>query len=200
MPTLNRSRVLFVDDDEDACEILSLLMRSCGIDATCVQSAVEARALIREQRFDLFVLDGWLPGIDGFELCRQIREFDSDTPVLFYSGAAYDTDKQMGLAAGANAYITKPDVDGLIKTIADLTRQTRPRQVDPRVVVKYLPPVEVRFADGFFSRDNCERLSSGVKSFRAAQRVKTLISVRALSPPEEHQLLGKEQRSNYENK
>ena len=121
MPTLNRSRVLFVDDDEDACEMLSLLMRSCGIDATCVQSAVEARALIREQRFDLFVLDGWLPGIDGFELCRQIREFDSDTPILFYSGAAYDTDKQMGLAAGANAYITKPDVDGLIKTIADLT-------------------------------------------------------------------------------
>ena len=120
MPTLNSSRVLFVDDDEDAREILRLLMRSCGIDATCAGSAVEAWPLIRGQYFDLFVLDGWLPGIDGFEFCRQIREFDSDTPILFYTGAAYDADKQKGMAAGANAYVTKPDVDGLITTILDL--------------------------------------------------------------------------------
>lgn len=121
MPTLNRPRVLFVDDDEDACEILSLLMRSYGIDATCVESAVEAWPLIRSQGFDLYVLDGWLPGIDGFEFCRQLREFDSDTPILFYTGAAYDADRQKGMAAGANAYVTKPDVDCLIKTILDLT-------------------------------------------------------------------------------
>ena len=120
MPTLNRCRVLFVDDDEDACEILRLLMSSCGIDATCAQSPAEAWPLIRAQSFDLFVLDGWLPGIDGFELCRQIREFDSDTPIIFYSGAAYDADIQKGIAAGANAYVTKPDVDALIKAIADV--------------------------------------------------------------------------------
>ena len=103
MPTLNGPRVLFVDDDEDACEILRLLMSSCGVDATCALSAVEAWPLIRGQFFDLYVLDGWLPGIDGFEFCRQIRESDSDTPILFYSGAAYDKDKQKGIAAGANA-------------------------------------------------------------------------------------------------
>jgi CheY-like chemotaxis protein len=199
MPTLKRSRLLFVDDDEEACEMLSLLMCLCGIDATCAKSAVEARALIREQCFDLFVLDGWLPGMDGFELCRQIREVDSDTPILFYSGAAYDTDKQKGIAAGANAYIAKPDVEGLLKTIAELTAQARAR-VDSRVAIKYLPPVEVQFADGFFSGENGERPGSGLKSFRAAQRVSTVISLRALSPPEEHHLLDKKQRSNYENK
>lgn len=120
MPTLNRCRVLFVDDDEDACEILRLLMSSCGIDATCAQSPAEAWPLIRGQGFDLFVLDGWLPGIDGFEFCRQIREFDSDTPVIFYSGAAYDADIRRGIAAGANAYVTKPDIDALITAIADV--------------------------------------------------------------------------------
>ncbi len=120
MPTLNRCRVLFVDDDEDACEILRLLMSSCGIDATCAQSPAEAWPLIRGQDFDLFVLDGWLPGIDGFEFCRQIREVDSDTPVIFYSGAAYDADIRRGIAAGANAYVTKPDIDALIKAIADV--------------------------------------------------------------------------------
>jgi CheY-like chemotaxis protein len=142
MPTLKRTRVLFVDDDEDACEILSLLMRSCGIDATCAQSAVEAWPLIRGQCFDLFVLDGWLPGIDGFEFCRQIREVDSDTPILFYTGAAYDADREKGMAAGANAYVTKPDVDGLIKTIADLVAKAKVHDVDSQRVVERRPAVE----------------------------------------------------------
>lgn len=141
MPTLNRSRVLFVDDDEDACEILSLLMNSYGINASCAHSAVEAWPLIRSQGFDLFVLDGWLPGIDGFEFCRQIRAFDSDTPILFYSGAAYDADRQNGIAAGANGYITKPDVDGLVKAISDLLTKAKVSDISaPRVGRRLQPP------------------------------------------------------------
>jgi CheY-like chemotaxis protein len=170
MPTLNSTRVLFVDDDEDACEILKLLMSSCGIDATCARSAVEAWPLIRGQCFDLFVLDGWLPGIDGFEFCRQIREFDSNTPILFYSGAAYDTDKQKGIAAGANAYVTKPDVDGLIKAIADVVTKAKARGVDSPVIINQLPAVEKWFAGGFPSGQNGERLRSSVERFCGAQR------------------------------
>jgi CheY-like chemotaxis protein len=181
MPTLNRSRVLFVDDDEDACEILKLLMRSCGVDATCAQSAVEAWPLIRGQSFDLFVLDGWLPGIDGFEFCRQIREFDSDTPILFYSGAAYDADKQKGIAAGANAYVTKPDVDALIKTIVDLTARAKATAVDSRGVVKPPPAVEHWFAAGFPSGQNGERLRSSVERFCGAQRANTMAKLKRSS-------------------
>jgi two-component system response regulator CssR len=125
MPTLSKSRVLCVDDDLDACEILGLLLNSCGIDSTCAQSAADAWPLIKQQCFDLYLLDGWLPGIDGFEFCRQIREFDSKTPILFYSGAAYDADKQKGIEAGANAYVAKPDVDGLIETIVDLIAKAK---------------------------------------------------------------------------
>ena len=174
MPTLNSSRVLFVDDDEDACEILRLLMRSCGIDATCAGSAVEAWPLIKAECFDLFVLDGWLPGIDGFEFCRQIREFDSDTPILFYSAAAYDADKQKGIEAGANAYVTKPDVDGLIKTIADLIARAETREVNSRCVVEQLPAVEKWFAAGFPSSQNGERLRSSVERFGGRQIANTL--------------------------
>ena len=174
MPTFNSSRVLFVDDDEDACEILRLLMRSCGIDATCAGSAVEAWPLIRRQSFDLFVLDGWLPGIDGFEFCRQIREFDSDTPILFYSGAAYDVDKQRGIAAGANAYVTKPDVEGLIKAIANLIEKAKARDVDSPAVIKRLPAVEKWFAGGFPNGQNGERLRSSVERFCGAQRVNAM--------------------------
>ena len=168
MPTLNSTRVLFVDDDEDACEILKLLMSSCGIDATCARSAVEAWPLIRGQCFDLYVLDGWLPGIDGFEFCRQIRESDSDTPILFYSGAAYDKDKQKGIAAGANAYVTKPDVDGLIKAIANVVTKAKARDVDSPGVINH--SVEKWFAGGFPSGQNGERLRSSVERFCGAQR------------------------------
>jgi CheY-like chemotaxis protein len=163
-----------VDDDDDACEILSLLMRSCGIDATCAQSAVEAWPLIRRQCFDLFVLDGWLPGIDGFEFCRQIREFDSDTPILFYSGAAYDADREKGIAAGANGYIAKPDVDGLIKAIADLVAKAKARDVDSPNVINHLPMIEKWFAGGFPSGQNGERLRGSVERFCGAQTVNTM--------------------------
>lgn len=125
MSTSSRPCVLCVDDDEDACEVLSLLLNSVAIDATCARSAVAAWKLIKRRKWDLFILDSWLPGIDGVAFCREIREFDSETPILFYSGAAYDADKQKAFAAGANEYATKPDVDGLIEKVLALIATTK---------------------------------------------------------------------------
>jgi DNA-binding response OmpR family regulator len=82
------------------------------------------------------VLDGWLPRLDGFEFCRQIRESDSNIPILFYSGAAYEADRQKGIAAGANAYIAKPDVDGLIETMRDLIANAKAQSTSARWVRK----------------------------------------------------------------
>jgi len=73
--THTRSRVLCVDDDLDACEMLRVLLKSYGIDATCAQSAAEAWPLIKAEYFNLYLLDAWLPNLDGFEFCRQIRAF-----------------------------------------------------------------------------------------------------------------------------
>ena len=63
------------------------------------------------------MLDSWLADSDGFELCQLMRESNPDTPVLFFSGAAYDTDKRRGMEAGASAYLCKPDLDGLLGSI-----------------------------------------------------------------------------------
>ena len=127
MPTLTPSvsRILSVDDDPDACEMLSLLLKTMQIDVTCVQSAAEAWPKINAERFDLYVLDAWLPNVDGYALCRQIRSCDPSTPILFYSGAAYDADKEKGIAAGANAYVTKPNVEGLISSTMDLLAKSK---------------------------------------------------------------------------
>ncbi len=142
MPSNTLSRVLCVDDDEDACEMLSFLLKSHRIDATCVRSAAEAWLKIKAECFDLYLLDVWLPQLDGYEFCRQIRELDSKTPILFYSGAAYDADKQKGIAAGANGYVIKPDIEGLIETMMDLIAKAKAYNVAARWVGNPRRPAE----------------------------------------------------------
>lgn len=151
MPSNTRSRVLCVDDDEDACEMLSALLNSYQIDATCVRSAAEAWLLIKAERFDLYLLDGWLPHVDGFEFCRQIREVDSHTPILFYSGAAYEADRQKGIAAGANAYVTKPNLEQLIEILVDLIATAKADAGARRWVSNPSPPAENWLSAPFFS-------------------------------------------------
>lgn len=114
------SQVLYVDDDDEAGEMLSLLLKSHRIELTCAPSAADAWLKLKAECFDLYLLDAWLPDLDGFELCRQIRESDKSTPVLFYSAAAYDADKKRAFTAGADAYVTKPDIEGLIETVTEL--------------------------------------------------------------------------------
>ena len=119
----SRPRVLCVDDDEDSRVMLINLLREALIEAKAVGTAAQALSMIQTERFDLYLLDGWLPDFDGFELCRQMRAFDPLTPILFFSGAAYETDKKRGIEAGANAYVVKPDVNEMIGSITRLVSE-----------------------------------------------------------------------------
>ena len=103
--------------------MLGILLRMAFIEAKAVGTAAEALSSIQAERFDLYLLDSKLPDLDGFELCRRVRDLDAHTPILFFSGAAYETDKQKGLAAGANAYVSKPDIEGLLGRINEFVFQ-----------------------------------------------------------------------------
>ena len=111
------SRVLCVDDDEDCRVMLRTLLKFGLIEAKTVGTATQALSLIQTERFDLYLMDVRLPDINGFELCRRIRSVDSSTPIVFFSGAAYATDKKKGIQAGANSYVIKPDLGNLLQTI-----------------------------------------------------------------------------------
>jgi len=114
-------RVLCADDDKDTCQLLSALLSRSGIEVRLANSADEALGLAQLERFDLYLLDSQFSDDDGFELCRRLREFDQHTPILFFAGAAYETDKRKAVAAGANAYIVKPDSGGvLVGTVLQL--------------------------------------------------------------------------------
>ena len=75
--------MLVVDDDADACEMVNLLLKPHQIEVTCAPTPIEAWRLIKSEVFDLLMLDVWLPRQDGYEFRRQVREFDSNTPILF---------------------------------------------------------------------------------------------------------------------
>jgi CheY-like chemotaxis protein len=131
-------RVLCVDDDEDSRAMLVTLFKLASVEAKAVGTAVQALSLIQAEHFDLYLLDGRLPKIDGFELCRQLRAVDSDIPILFFSGADDEADREKGIAAGADAYVAKPDIDALLEMIEQLTSP------EGRLVFKQIPCAEKR--------------------------------------------------------
>jgi DNA-binding response OmpR family regulator len=116
-----KARILCTEDDIDTRDLVRLILELEGFEVISADSAEEAISLARSGHFDLYLLDNWTPGISGDNLCRKLREFDSTTPVLFYSGAAYESDKARAMAAGAQGYVVKPASEGeLVSEIHDL--------------------------------------------------------------------------------
>ena len=125
-----KGRILYTEDDPDSREIVIFTLRRSGYKVTCVDSGTEALRLAKNEGFDLFLVDNWLPGLSGPELTAHIREFDKTTPILFYSGAAYEDDKQAALNAGAQGYLVKPI--GIERLIDEVDRLIAGAQIDSR--------------------------------------------------------------------
>jgi DNA-binding response OmpR family regulator len=121
-----RKRILCVDDDEDTREMMHVLLGEYGYEPVIAASVSDALESARSGGLALCILDHWLTESNGIELCRQIRAFDSCTPIMFYSGAGYKADIQKGLEAGAQAYLVKPDFERLKPTIDRLIYGTDP--------------------------------------------------------------------------
>ena len=142
-----RPRVLCVDDDEDSRVMLVTLLKHAFIEAKAVGTAAQALSLIQTEHFDLYMLEGWLPEIDGFELCRRMRALDPHIPILFFSGAAYEADKTKGIEAGADDYVIKPNIFELVTSIKQFMSRDVPQPSAGEIGswVKVLPvcPVSV---------------------------------------------------------
>lgn len=106
--TINTSKILLVDDERDIMNLMEEVLRREGFKHILkTESGEAAVALCRNEKPDIIVLDIMLPGIDGIETCRRIREF-SICPVLFLSSRHDDVDKILGLSCGGDDYVTKP--------------------------------------------------------------------------------------------
>jgi DNA-binding response OmpR family regulator len=115
-----KCRVLIIDDHEDTVEMLKLLLGEEDYEVTTTTTMREALSLAASKEFDLYVLDKRLPDGSGVELCTKLNQITPGVPCIFYSGDAYEIHRVEAIAAGADAYVEKPDVEGLIENINKL--------------------------------------------------------------------------------
>lgn len=101
-------RILVVEDNVDLARLVSLHLRDLGCQVESVDDGAKALARARAGDIDLIVLDLMLPGMDGLELCRQLRGERSYTPILMLTAKSSELDRVVGLEVGADDYLTKP--------------------------------------------------------------------------------------------
>jgi CheY-like chemotaxis protein len=115
-----RCRVLCVDDHEDTSEMLQLLLSEEDYEVHTAATIEEACNMADASQFDLYVLDKRLPDGTGLELCNRLNLLTPGIPCIFYSGDAYEIHRREAMAAGAAAYVAKPNIEGLISAVHDL--------------------------------------------------------------------------------
>ena len=115
-----KCRILCIDDHEDTSEMLKLLLTQEDYEVMTAISMQEALSLATTEQFDLYVFDKHLPDGSGIDLCSTLNEITPGVPCIVYSGDAYDIHRSEALAAGADAYVAKPDIDGLIDNVRKL--------------------------------------------------------------------------------
>lgn len=99
--------ILVVDDEPNIIDLARLYLKQEGFRVESASTGPEALARVEELRPALVVLDVMLPGMDGFEVCRRLRQ-QGDIPILMLTARSEDTDKIVGLELGADDYLTKP--------------------------------------------------------------------------------------------
>ena len=127
-------RALVVDDEAPLAEVVASYLERDHFEATVVFNGSEALAVARELDSDVVILDIGLPGVDGLEVCRQLRTF-SDAYVIMLTARDTEMDTVLGLAVGADDYITKPfSPRELVARIRAMLR--RPRTLHGAVAVR----------------------------------------------------------------
>ena len=117
------NRILVVDDEPSITEFVSYALKKEGYNADVVDNGEEAFLLGSKNKYDLFILDIMLPGMDGYELCRRLRS-KTTSPVLFLSARDTELDKVAGLEIGGDDYLAKPfGVRELIARVRALLRR-----------------------------------------------------------------------------
>ena len=104
-----RPAILFVEDISDTRDLVEFSLRQDGFDIKTVQTAQEGLDLARKKSYALILLDIGLPDKDGLQLCRDIREFDPETPIVLYTAYGELLDEREAARAGAQGCLRKPD-------------------------------------------------------------------------------------------
>jgi len=129
-----KPNIMVVDDEKNICELIRLYLEKEGFAVTIANNGSDAIAMIRQNRPDLVLLDIMMPVIDGWEVCRQVREF-SQVPIIMLTAKGETFDKVMGLDLGADDYIVKPfDTKEVVARVKAVLRRTATEEEKGEVV------------------------------------------------------------------
>jgi len=123
-----KEKILVVDDEKDILELIDYNLSKNGYRVKTVATGEEALELIKENEYDLIILDLMLPGVDGFDLCRIIKadKQKASIPIVMVTAKSEEADKVAGLEIGADHYVTKPFSPRELLAIVKATLRRRP--------------------------------------------------------------------------
>lgn len=120
------SQILIIEDETRIASFVEKGLRANGYSTTVSHNGDEALGLVRSRKFNLLILDLGLPGTDGLDVLRELRRFDTDTPVVILTARDSITDTVIGLETGADDYLAKPfRFEELLARIRARLRNTR---------------------------------------------------------------------------
>ena len=134
---MGKQKILIVDDDLHIAELISLYMMKDGYETEEVYDGKEALKKAESFQPDLILLDLMLPGMDGYQVCAEIRK-NSRVPIIMLTAKGETFDKVLGLELGADDYIVKPfDPKELVARVKAVLRRYEPKQEEDKNVLKF---------------------------------------------------------------
>ena len=145
-----KQKILIVDDDTNISELISLYLNKECFETRCEENGEDALKAFSEFHPDLILLDLMLPGMDGYQVCREIRRH-SQTPIIMLSAKGEVFDKVLGLELGADDYISKPfDSKELVARVKAVLRRTfveKPEEPKEEGQIVHLPDLTVNLTN-----------------------------------------------------
>ena len=145
-----KQKILIVDDDTNISELISLYLNKECFETRCEENGEDALKAFSEFHPDLILLDLMLPGMDGYQVCREIRK-KSNTPIIMITAKGETFDKVLGLELGADDYIIKPfDSKELVARVKAVLRRTfveKPEEPKEEGQIVHLPDLTVNLTN-----------------------------------------------------
>lgn len=126
-------KILIVDDEEHIRELIKFNLENNGYKSICVDNGLEALKIAKEENLQLILLDLMLPGMDGYDVCKEVRRDIniSTTPIIMITAKGEEFDKVLGLELGADDYITKPfSIRELLARVKAILRRTNIKPIE----------------------------------------------------------------------
>ncbi len=176
----DKKRVLIIEDDADISMVEEAYLEASGFETVIIADGGNVTAILELERFDLILLDLMLPGKNGYEICREIRN-NVDIPILMVTARTETVDKIRGLGLGADDYIAKPfDPAELVARVnANLRQYERASQKSPDGKVKELEEIQIQDLRILI---NSWKVFKGEKEIKLPNREFELLKFLAMNP------------------